>query len=239
MKKILMILMTLVSFGSFAEDLVKEESIVKEEKNIETISKKNDQEPVYSDEIIYSSEKFIRLKVIGGIDGKVRTQLVGSDSKSTVWDRDNDYEFIIEGVYRTGKTYEVAIGTGIQQFGKIDSSGNKFYGTPFYLSAKRNFFKGPIYLKGIVGIVYNYDSTGIKNFFLEHTSLTGINKTEINNGYYYGGGVGIDLGNFEIEALYCVNELEAKFETNSGNYYSKIDNNRISLGLSYAFEVGK
>ena len=62
MKKILMILMTLVSFGSFAEDLVKEESIVKEEKNIETISKKNDQEPVYSDEIIYSSEKFIRLK---------------------------------------------------------------------------------------------------------------------------------------------------------------------------------
>ena len=107
------------------------------------------------------------------------------------------------------------------------------------MSVKRNFFKGPIYIKGLGGIVYNHNSNGIKEFFLAHISLTGITETEINNGYYYGGGIGLDWGNLELEALYCVNELEAKFVNSTGTYYSKIDNNRISLGISYAFEVGK
>lgn len=63
---------------------------------------------------------------------------------------------------------------------------------------------------------------------------------EIKNGYYYGAGLGLDLGNFEIEALYSVNELEGKFDYTDGTtYYSKMDNNRVSLGISYAFEVGK
>ena len=126
-----------------------------------------------------------------------------------------------------------------EQFGKIENSGDEFYSTPLYLSVKRNFFKGPIYIKGLGGIVYNHNSNGIKEFFLAHISLTGITETEINNGYYYGGGIGLDWGNLELEALYCVNELEAKFVNSTGTYYSKIDNNRISLGISYAFEVGK
>lgn len=239
MKKILMVLITLISFNSFAEELIKDEDVVKEETSIQVVEDETTENVINLDEIKEQSGKFVRLKVVGGIEGKVRTKLVGNDSKTTVWDRDNDFELILEGVYRAGKTYEVAIGTGIQQFGKIENSGDEFYSTPLYLSVKRNFFKGPIYIKGLGGIVYNHNSNGIKEFFLAHTLLTGITETEINNGYYYGGGIGLDLGNLELEALYCVNELEAKFVNSTGTYYSKIDNNRISLGISYAFEVGK
>ena len=239
MKRILMVLITLISFNSFAEELIKDEDVVKEETSIQVVEDETTENVINSDEIKEQSGKFVRLKVVGGIEGKVRTKLVGNDSKTTVWDRDNDFELILEGVYRAGKTYEVAIGTGIQQFGKIENSGDEFYSTPLYLSVKRNFFKGPLYIKGLGGIVYNHNSNGIKEFFLAHISLTGITETEINNGYYYGGGIGLDWGNLELEALYCVNELEAKFVNSTGTYYSKIDNNRISLGISYAFEVGK
>jgi hypothetical protein len=104
MKKILMVLITLISFNSFAEELIKDEDVVKEETSIQVVEDETTENVINSDEIKEESGKFVRLKVVGGIEGKVRTKLVGNDSKTTVWDRDNDFELILEGVYRAGKT---------------------------------------------------------------------------------------------------------------------------------------
>ena len=243
MKKILMVLITLISFNSFAEELIKDEDVVKEETSIQVVEDETTENVINSDEIKEQSGKFVRLKVVGGIEGKIRMR--DDDGKTTVGDRDNDYEALVEGVYRINEFCEVSIGTGVQKFGKLFNYYNGYYAIPLYFSTKYNLFKSPLYIKALGGIAYNIKSSGTSQFYSDLAtvaSYTGITKDDIKikNGYYYGAGLGLDLGNFEIEALYSVNELEGKFDYTDGTTYKKkMDNNRVSLGISYAFEVGK
>ena len=67
MKKILMVLITLISFNSFAEELIKDEDVVKEETSIQVVEDETTENVINTDEIKEQSGKFVRLKVVGGI----------------------------------------------------------------------------------------------------------------------------------------------------------------------------
>lgn len=115
---------------------------------------KDDKKVVSETDDFFSKEgeknKFFRLKLVGGLDGEIRDNL----DKEYISDAGISYEGLIESVYRISKTYEVAMGTGIQKLGtmKFKDRGlskdyENVYSIPLYIAVKRNFFKGPVYLK--------------------------------------------------------------------------------------------
>lgn len=241
MKKIILALLVL-SFSVFSNENTDEQVLSNEEVVVVEGLERNEVVEV-KDKLETEEEstgRFIRVKAVGGIEGKARGKDNGG--KKTLWDRDEDFELILEGVYRVDDTYEVAVGTGVQKFGEFLNEYEGHYAVPFYASVKRNFFKGPIYVKVLGGMAFNFETSGTKQFYADLATAEGFagitkNDIELENGYYYGAGIGMDLGNLEIEALYTVNEVEGKFDQDGTTYYVKFDNNRISLAVSYAFEV--
>ena len=60
MKKILMVLITLISFNSFAEELIKDEDVVKEETSIQVVEDETTENVINSDEIKEESSRWNR-----------------------------------------------------------------------------------------------------------------------------------------------------------------------------------
>ena len=153
---------------------------------------------------------------------------------------ENTYEVLFEGVYRVNETYEVAMGTGVQKLGAMETNIKDYdnvYAIPLYLSVKRNFFKGPIYLKTNLGFSFNIPTDETKEFY-KAISYNG--ESDIKNGLYYAAGLGMDIGNIEIEAMYAVNEVSSVAESSTSGTtttvsYYEFTSNRISLAFSFMF----
>ena len=242
MKKIFFVIMILLGFNIFSEEnenldinANKIEEVIVEEDNNEY----EKHEVVATDTSDFSSKteeknKMFRLKLVGGINGEIRDNV----NKEHILEAGVTYEGLLESVYRISDTYEVAMGTGVQKLGimkfkEIGASKDyeNVYAIPLYIAVKRNFFKGPIYFKTNVGMSFNIPTDDVKEI------LAG---AQIKSGFYYGAGLGLDIGNIEVEAMYAVNELGFLLDktvvgTTTTYTYSELTTNRISLGVSIAF----
>ena len=186
--------------------------------------------------------KFIRVKGYLDLPGQLGGYKYGADGKIKLSNIDAGIEGMIEGVYRVSKKTEVAMGLGFQGLGNINTGAvvsDNNYAIPLYISVKRNLFKSPVYLKGIIGVTWNIGSDGLKAFVASQENPTlGLTKDSITleNGLYGAAGVGLDIWKFEIEGLYSVNTIVANY-TNAGTKYTReLENHRISVGASYAFD---
>lgn len=193
------------------------------------------------------TNRFIRVKGIYDLPGELQGYIVGVDGKTKLLDIDAGFEAMVEGVYRVNKSVELAMGLGAQSLGAMSTSygvQNNYYAIPFYFSLKYNVLKSPFYLKGIAGVTFNIGSPDLKYFVAKYTDSTlGIteNDVKIDNGNYLALGLGIDIWKVELEALYSVNKLSASYTAagTTNTYYSKMENARITVGMSYAFDWNK
>lgn len=242
MKRIFFVIMILLGFNIFSEE--NENLDINANKTEEVIVEENNNEDEKSKVIVtdtseISSEteeknKMFRLKLVGGINGEIRDNV----NKEHISEAGVTYEGLLESVYRISDTYEVAMGTGVQKLGimkfkEIGASKDyeNVYAIPLYIAVKRNFFKGPVYFKTNVGMSFNIPTDDVKEI------LAG---AQIKSGFYYGAGLGLDIGNIEVEAMYAVNELGFLLDktvvgTTTTYTYSELTTNRISLGVSIAF----
>lgn len=242
MKKIFFIVMILFGFNVFSEE--NENSDMNVNKVEEVVIEGNNDEYLVSEETVTETDKFsnekedknkmFRLKLVGGIDGEIRDNV----AKNHISEAEITYELLLESIYRISETYEVAMGTGVQKLGtmKLKEIGftkdyENVYAVPLYIGVKRNFFRGPVYLKTNVGMSFNIPTDDVKEL---------IAGAQIKSGFYYGAGLGIDIGNIELEAMYVINELgfllNKTVDGDTTTYtYSELTTNRVSLGLSVAF----
>lgn len=188
--------------------------------------------------------KFIRVKGLYGLPGEVSGYRYDSDGKIKLSDIDAGIEGMIEGVYRVNRSAEIAMGIGFQGLGYLNTNGvvaDNNYAIPLYISVKYNLFKSPIYLKGAIGVTWNIGTDDLKTFVASQESASlGLTKDSINlqNGLYGAAGFGVDIWKFEIEGLYSVNQIVANYvnPVDSKQYTRELENHRISVGASYAFD---
>lgn len=224
----------LISDTEVTSDSVNKEKVITEEKEAIIVEKKEKKE----------INKFIRIKGYFDLPGEVGGNQYGSDGMVKLSDIDAGIEGMVEGVYRFSESGEVAVGIGVQGIGNINTGtaivGNN-YAFPFYFSGKYNFFKSPVYLKGILGVTFNYGTDDLKDFIADQEDgtlgLTGDDIT-LENGLYGAVGLGLDLGKFEIEGLYSLNTISSSYinPDDSTKCTRELENYRISVGASYAFD---
>ena len=139
------------------------------------------------------------------------------------------------------------MGLGLQGIGNINSNGvvsGNNYAMPLYFSGKYNFFKSPIYMKGILGVTFNYGTDDLRTFIAsQENPALGLTKDsiDIENGLYGALGFGLDIWKFELEGLYSVNTISSSYinPTDSKSYTRELENHRITVGASYAFDWNK
>lgn len=191
------------------------------------------------------ANKFIRIKGNFDLPGQIEGKSYSTSITKKLADLESGVSGMIEGVYRVNDKNEIALGLGVQGIGYLDTyygiQANN-YAIPFYISAKHNLFSLPLYVKALFGVTYNIGTDDLKYFITAQENPTwGLaeNDVEINHGFYGGLGMGLDIGRFEVEALYSINTINATFQYSGSEYSRELRNHRISLGLSYAFDWNK
>lgn len=135
---------------------------------------------------------------------------------------------------------ELGLGLSYQDHGRPESvllQGEKIQNTgykslPIYTLVKYNIsLESNIkpYLKADLGYSFNF---GEKDLKTSHTSI----NTSIDNGLYYGLGVGAEYNNFIVELMYKVNKSDIKYE---GSKLPKkdYDYSRTTLSFGYRFDI--
>ncbi len=253
MKKIITIcILSILSLPIYA-DIIEEKELLSNETEALTVFYDDSNKKVeVKEEIIVNpiiqkekTNKFIRIKGYFGLPGELAGNKFGVDGTTKLADIDAGVEGMIEGVYRFNKSGEIAMGLGIQGIGNINSAGTvsgNNYAMPLYFSGKYNFFKSPIYMKGILGVTFNYATDDLRTFIAgqEDPSL-GLTKDSIDmeNGLYGALGFGLDIWKFEVEGLYSVNTISSSYTKDSKSYTRELENHRITVGASYAFDWNK
>lgn len=209
------------------------ESIQVESKDIEKIDK------------LEKTNKFVRVKGSFDLPGQVEGKSYSDNITGKLADLEAGISGMVEGVYRVNDKNEIAVGLGVQGIGYLDTYygvQENNYAIPLYISGKHNLFNLPLYVKGLFGVTYNIGTDDLKYFIaVQEDPSWGLTESDIKieNGFYGGLGLGLDVGKVEVEALYSINIVNATFQYNSNEYSKKLSNHRISLGLSYAFDWNK
>ncbi|MGL5123824.1 MAG: hypothetical protein ACRC6K_06670 [Fusobacteriaceae bacterium] len=128
-----------------------------------------------------------------GIDTHLRLGLIGNSKNYGTEKKLEDYQPTI-GLEVTQTLLFFDIGGGIQYNRKTDGVGVST--VPVYLLAKWNII--PIFIKPyIVGKVG-------KSIY----SSENLNNSDVEAGYYYGAGIGMDISFLQAELLYSITELK-------------------------------
>lgn len=255
MKKIITIcILSILSLPIYADTIEKQNLLSNETEALTVFYDDTKGKDEVENEILISpiskketTNKFIRVKGYIGFPGELAGNRFGVEGTTKLADIDAGAEGMIEGVYRFSKSGEIAMGVGIQGIGNINSAGvisGNNYAIPLYFSGKYNFFKSPIYMKGILGVTFNYGTDDLKTFIVNQEDVTlGLTKDniDIENGLYGALGFGLDIWKFEIEGLYSVNTISSSYinPTDSKSYTRELENHRITVGASYAFDWNK
>ena len=159
---------------------------------------------------------------------------------------DFGYELTIEVMREVYPNLELGLGLSYQDHGdpksksygawKYEMSG--FKSVPLYATAKYNIpVEGNIkpYIKADLGYSFNMDNGDFKIKDLEDGYMESY-MLKVENGLYYGIGVGAEYNNFVVDLMYKVNKAEVKLQVNKENrekddlYYS-----RVTLSVGYKF----
>lgn len=178
----------------------------------------------------FEEKRYYRLKVAGALPGTLESEVGEVDTGIGI-------EGFVEGVYRPSQRTEVAAGIGFQGHGNMETTNNgtqgTFYSVPLYVSLKSNLFGWPLYGKALGGVALNFKTS---DFDAEYAY--GLSEVKYDHGTYWALGAGVDLGRFEVEALYSVNSISFAYKDGTEEKTSgKILDKRITLGLSYSFDA--
>ena len=254
MKKIITIcILSILSLPIYTDTVEKQNLLSNETEALTVFYDDNKGKDEVENEILISpiskketTNKFIRVKGYIGLPGELAGNRFGVDGTTKLANIDAGVEGMVEGVYRFSKSGEIAMGLGIQGIGNINSAGvvsGNNYAIPLYFSGKYNFFKSPIYMKGILGVTFNYGTDDLKTFIASQEDSLGLTKDSIDleHGLYGALGFGVDIGKIEIEGLYSVNTISSSYTnpTDNKSYTRELENHRITVGASYAFDWNK
>ena len=154
----------------------------------------------------FSANQVIELK--GGVD------FGGKHDIDDIWYGGNAKTGLeVGGEYRY-KVYpgvELGAGLAFQSHKKLKHGGEGFDSLPVYATMKYSFDTGSVepYVKADLGYSFN--------------------NNEYNNGFYYGGGIGVSYNNFNAELMYKENKSRFSSFLWDGN----INYKRITLGFGY------
>lgn len=168
--------------------------------------------------------------------------------KITKGKKDNlGFEFALEGTRNITDNLELGLGIAYQQNAKLKTYSNRlkekyemgnYNSVPLYVTGKYNIttFSNGItpYVKANLGYSFNLNEKSVK--FTDETGVTSTGNLKVDNGLYYGAGVGMEYNNFLMDIMYQQTTADAKIssqgeKTNKKNF----DYSRITLSLGYKF----
>ena len=160
-------------------------------------------------------------------------------------------EVALEGYKSLNDAFDIGLGLAYQFHADRDSEtfirgrrtvrkadGAEYDSIPLYLTAKYNFMTNSNikpYLKANLGYSFNFNSSDSERTDIVTGTVHTFN-TSVDDGLYWGAGVGMEYNNLTLDLMYVVNE--AKTEINGANTI-KEDNNydRVVLSVGYIFDL--
>lgn len=155
------------------------------------------------------------------------------------------YELGLESTVEVAENFEVGLGVMYQNHGRAKKKTHQngmmtsetklasYDSVPVYIGTKYSLpvLGGDVkpYLKANLGYSFNFVNGDSKAD--DGTKL----DTKINNGLYYGVGVGVEYNNFFVDAMYQVNEAKVKVKDSTSELKKDYDYSRVTLGFGYKF----
>lgn len=168
--------------------------------------------------------------------------------KITKGKKDNlGFELALEGTRNIINNLELGLGIGYQQNAKLKTYSNhlkekyemgNYNSIPLYVTGKYNIttFSNGItpYIKANLGYSFNLNEKDIK--FTDEAGITSTESLKVDNGLYYGAGLGMEYNNFLMDIMYQQTSADAKvsFQGEKTNKKS-FDHSRVALSLGYKF----
>lgn len=157
------------------------------------------------------------------------------------------FEFALEGTRNITDNLELGLGIAYQQNAKLKTYSNhlkekyemgNYNSVPLYVIGKYNittFSNGIIpYVKANLGYSFNFNEKNVK--FTDEIGSVSTGNLKVNNGLYYGAGIGMEYNNFLMDIMYQQTAADAKisFQGEKTNQKS-FDHSRVTLSLGYKF----
>ncbi len=161
---------------------------------------------------------------------------------------ESGYEFAIE-MYKSWPQFDLGLGLAYQDHSDRDNntftyqrtnyhgSGGEYKSMPIYVAGKYkiNYWDWPVspYLKAMVGYSFNFDEKDIHIKNGGTYTLT----TDIDDGWYWAAGIGMEYQNFTMDIMYGINhaDMDWKYENNKGSFNN--DYERVTLSVGYKFNI--
>lgn len=173
----------------------------------------------------------------------------GLDTKKvTKGKKDNlGFEFALEGTRNVTDKLELGLGVAYQQNAKLKSHSNHLYekfemgnynSIPLYVIGKYDIttFSNGItpYIKANLGYSFNLNEKDVK--MTEANGVVTSGKLKVDDGLYYGAGLGVEYNNFLMDVMYQQTMAKAKVTFEGANPDKKsFDHSRVTLSLGYKF----
>lgn len=211
--------------------------------------------------VALAAETNLYLRTGADLNGKYQTMKIYEEDMSTEKADEFSYEFAVEVTKNLTENLEFGFGLAYQNHGapngtvgyeefddhyKAEYDMKGYISVPLYLTLKYNFNavnNFVPYIKANLGYSFNEDDGDIK--YTETNLTEKISESykygvDMNNGLYYGIGVGFEYNNFTLDLMYQVNEATAKITDKDPGYeYRTIEQDcnysRITLGFGYKF----
>lgn len=168
--------------------------------------------------------------------------------KITKGKKDNlGFEFALEGTRDITDKLELGLGIAYQQNAKLKTHSNhlkekyemgNYNSIPLYVTGKYNittFSNGMTpYVKANLGYSFNLNEKNIK--ITDETGAASTGNLKVDNGLYYGAGVGMEYNNFLMDIMYQQTTADAKVSIQGEKTNKKsFDHSRVTLSLGYKF----
>lgn len=233
--------------------IVVEEAIVEEKNEIEEVAVV---ETPTSDYIAVETEEVLNNNVYlrAGVNvwseyDSYSVSENGLESKEvTKGKKDNlGFEFALEGTRNITDKLELGLGVAYQQNAKLKSHSNHLYekfemgnynSVPLYVIGKYDIttFSNGItpYVKANLGYSFNLNEKDVK--MTETTGEIISGKLKVDDGLYYGAGLGVEYNNFLMDLMYQQTMAKAKVTSEGVTSDKKnFDHSRVTLSLGYKF----
>ncbi|SJZ69454.1 Opacity protein [Cetobacterium ceti] len=208
---------------------------------------------VVQDIVPRKNKQYLVLKVGGDISPEYENVNLNGNKLNSKSAKNLGYEISLEFMQQLWHSnFEVGLGTAYQRHGGVKSINSvsepeivrastneisvnlgRYDSVPLYLIGKYNFgfWKGwSPYIKGDIGYSFN-----IKDHSLREAGES--IPTKIDDGLYYGVGLGAEYYNWTVDAMYKVNKADIKVHADADRYSDNFDYSRVTLSVGYKFDL--